>query len=332
MTFLQLEYILEVARYGSLSVAARKLFVSQPALSRSIRLVEEEFGIVIFDRSSYPLSLTEAGRIFIDKGTLIHNSMENLKAELESSEQSPGELRIGLSDSGSLLNLKVLPEFHRRYPDLRLVFAEREVYQLERMLESGKLDFVLSLTPDPSDDLRVFELYHPSFYIALNRKTGFSQKMIREHPEMLDASGRQLTYPVIDPAECADTPFVLSYRDKLRTTQLQILRNYFEPEIIFEADTLSSLVSITATLECGTVVPEMYMSLLRYEELPLFFRLPIATPPWPFALSLSKTARITREGREYIRLFLTELIHAGMYDSGWAVEEIVNCKEQERTI
>lgn len=323
MTFLQLAYILEVARFGSLSIAARKLFVSQPALSRSIRLVEEEFGITIFDRSSYPLSLTDAGRIFVDKGTLIYNSMNNLKAALESTELTPKELRIGLSDSGSLVNLNVVSEFHRRYPDLRLIFVEREVYLLERMMESGKLDLMFSLTPDFSDDIRVFEIFHPSFYIALNRNTAFSQKMLQRHPQMLDEAGRQQYYPEIDPTECAEIPFVLSYRDKLRAAQLQILRNYFEPEVIFETDTLSSLISITASSECGTVIPETYMTLFRYDTLPLFFRLSIATPPWPFALSLPKSVGVVPEAVEYIRLFLDELVRLKLFDTDLSADAII---------
>ena len=141
--------------------------------------------------------------------------------------------------------------------------------------------------------------------------------------QMLDEAGRQQYYPEIDPTECAEIPFVLSYRDKLRAAQLQILRNYFEPEVIFETDTLSSLISITASSECGTVIPETYMTLFRYDTLPLFFRLSIATPPWPFALSLPKSVGVVPEAVEYIRLFLDELVRLKLFDTDLSADAII---------
>lgn len=64
MTFRQLEYIVEVADQGSISVAARKLMISQPSLSQSIKSIETECNITLFDRSSVPLVPTKAGAIF----------------------------------------------------------------------------------------------------------------------------------------------------------------------------------------------------------------------------------------------------------------------------
>ena len=55
MTFRQLEYVLEVADQGSISVAARRLMISQPSLSQSIKSIEKEFNITLFDRGSVPL-------------------------------------------------------------------------------------------------------------------------------------------------------------------------------------------------------------------------------------------------------------------------------------
>lgn len=65
MNITQLKYVLEIAGSSSMREAAAKLYVSQPALSVSIRELEEELGILIFERTNKGISLTEAGREFL---------------------------------------------------------------------------------------------------------------------------------------------------------------------------------------------------------------------------------------------------------------------------
>lgn len=59
MTLQQLKYALEIARYGSINEAAKKLFISQPSLSNSIRELESELGIVIFERTIEELAFLQ---------------------------------------------------------------------------------------------------------------------------------------------------------------------------------------------------------------------------------------------------------------------------------
>ena len=65
MTFKQLEYVLAIAKCGSLSQAAAKLYISQPALSEAIQNLEDELGFSIFSRSHLGMSLTSEGESFI---------------------------------------------------------------------------------------------------------------------------------------------------------------------------------------------------------------------------------------------------------------------------
>ena len=66
MNINQLKYILEIAACVSMREASTKLFISQPALSASVRELEEELGILIFERTNKGISLTDAGRDFLD--------------------------------------------------------------------------------------------------------------------------------------------------------------------------------------------------------------------------------------------------------------------------
>ena len=64
MNFKRINYVLTVLTEGSITAASKKLFVSQPALSQTIKLIEQDLGAPIFDRSTDPISLTHAGRGF----------------------------------------------------------------------------------------------------------------------------------------------------------------------------------------------------------------------------------------------------------------------------
>ena len=66
MNIVQLKYVLEIAGASSMREAATKLYVSQPALSASIRDLEEEIGILIFERTNRGISLTDSGREFVE--------------------------------------------------------------------------------------------------------------------------------------------------------------------------------------------------------------------------------------------------------------------------
>ena len=80
MTNNQIQYMIEVARTGSVNQAARNLFISQSALSNAIRSVEQEFGRKIFHRSSRGVTLTPFGKLFIAYITPISHQLEQLYA------------------------------------------------------------------------------------------------------------------------------------------------------------------------------------------------------------------------------------------------------------
>ena len=81
MTLRQLEYLIEVAEHGSISLAARKLIISQPSLSQCIKNLENELGATLFDRNSVPMVPTKAGEIVLHKAHIMMTAMEDMKKE-----------------------------------------------------------------------------------------------------------------------------------------------------------------------------------------------------------------------------------------------------------
>ena len=139
------KYVCEVYRERSFSKAAQNLYISQPSLSARIKKVEEQIGVPLFDRSTSPLQLTEAGRIYIraaEEIRVIEQRVENAINNLNTLQT--GRLSIGASN---LFAAYVLPplisRFKQRYPKIDVQIVEGNTDQLEAMLSSGGLDFVI---------------------------------------------------------------------------------------------------------------------------------------------------------------------------------------------
>ena len=114
------DYIYAVYKEKCFSLAAKKFFVSQPALSAMVKKVELQLGVAIFDRSTSPITLTEAGKIYIKS----IEEMRSLKKRLQEELNDMGELKTGkLVLSGekfvsSFIMPKIIMEFSAKYPGI----------------------------------------------------------------------------------------------------------------------------------------------------------------------------------------------------------------------
>ena len=79
-----IEYVLMVAREGSNTAASKKLYVSQPALSQTVKLIERNLGTEIFNRHTTPISLTPAGEKYVEAARQVVSIQKKLYAEIES--------------------------------------------------------------------------------------------------------------------------------------------------------------------------------------------------------------------------------------------------------
>ena len=97
MTLTQLEYVLAVADHGSFSLAAQKCFVTQPTLSMQLKKLEDELGVLIFDRTKKPVKATPVGEEIIAQARQNLQGIARIKEIVdEQSNQIRGQLRIGI--------------------------------------------------------------------------------------------------------------------------------------------------------------------------------------------------------------------------------------------
>ena len=141
------EYITAVARCRSFSKAAELLHVSQPWLSSAVKKTEQELGLALFDRSTNPVSLTEAGRYYVEQAERVSGIEEEMRQRFAQLRELSGrQLRIG---SSMFFCAYVLPdllsEFRGSHPDVKVLLTEGSAVDLSEKLLKGELDLMLGV-------------------------------------------------------------------------------------------------------------------------------------------------------------------------------------------
>ena len=149
----EMRYIYSVYKNGSFSKAAAELFITQPALSIAVSKVEARIGVPLFDRTSKPLKLTQAGEYYIRKYREIRNLEYELDRQLHDlADLQTGSLRIG---GTHYFDAHVLPpvlvRFADRYPGISLKLVEAGADSLLQMLYDQDIDITFNCTIKPRD-------------------------------------------------------------------------------------------------------------------------------------------------------------------------------------
>lgn len=162
MTLVQLRHLIELARAGSFVRASDVLCMTQPALSRSIKALEDELGRLLFDRIGKRIELTSFGQEVLARSQALVEEAEQLKhCGRQLSADDSGRIRIGLSSGpGALLSAALLSHFTQHYPKFHVDIVRSNTASLAQMLRDRQLD---ALVVDirflrPAPDLKVTQI------------------------------------------------------------------------------------------------------------------------------------------------------------------------------
>ncbi|MCR9183303.1 MAG: hydrogen peroxide-inducible genes activator [Flavobacteriaceae bacterium] len=182
MTITQLKYVLMVAEHKNFTKAAEKTFVTQPTLSMQIQKLEEELDILIFDRSTKPLKLTDIGTIIIEQARNIVNEAERMQDIVDQQKGFiGGDFKLGVIPTVMPTLLPMfLKAFTNRYPKVKLKIEELNTDECIQRLQDGNLDAAIAATPLLNENITERVLYYEPFvaYITENHRL-FQNKTIR---------------------------------------------------------------------------------------------------------------------------------------------------------
>lgn len=165
----QYEFVSAIATHGGVSQAAETLGISQPSLSKHLKKLEEELGISLFDRSTIPLRLTEAGLLFLETGQRMLDLDRQFQKRLSQiKDEGNTLLRIGISPSRAPYMLPPLLSAYRdKNPNAKVIIEERTSSELSRHLSQGELDMIISLLDEDTEGFVRIPLFREHMLLAV---------------------------------------------------------------------------------------------------------------------------------------------------------------------
>lgn len=278
--FVWKKYVYEVYKERSFTKAAQNLYISQPSLSARIKKIEEMIGEPLFDRSTTPLQLTEVGKVYIEAAeeiTQIEQRVENYINDLAGLKT--GNLAVGAS---TLFAAYVVPslitQFNQKFPDVHIQLIEGNTAELEEMLGSNALDFVIDNYHYDSI------LYNKELYceenillavpkhFAVNEELGMYQL---SYKNIKNKNYLNQKYPAVPLGRFADLPFImLTQGNDTRTRGDRLCRNVgFKPNIVLEFNQQSTAYMASSTQLGATFISDILVSQLPTFENLVYYKL-----------------------------------------------------------
>ena len=240
MKLQQLKYIWEVSRHGlNVSATAQSLYTSQPGISKQIRMLEDELGIQIFQRSGKHLTeITPAGTAVVKMAGEILDKVENVRLIAnEFSDKDRGTLSIATTHTQARYLLPgIISEFIGRYPDVALHMHQGTPVQISEMASKGKVDLAIAT--------EALELFENLIMLPCYR---WNRSVIVKHDHPLainNANGENLTLERL--AEYPIVTYVFGFTGRSQLDDAFNEKGY-EPKVVFtaaDADVIKTYVKL----------------------------------------------------------------------------------------
>ncbi len=251
MDMRQLRYFLAIAHEGQITRAAKQLNMEQPPLSRQLKLIEQELGVVLFDRNGKRLQLTQAGEMLRNRAlALMKQFEETITYVQELGEGVQGVLSIGAVVSCVSLLPPVLRQFTEKYPQVTFKIQEGDHFLLGELLENRDLEFIVTRLPFQSD----FQSQH---YSVLPLP---SDPFVALLPtEWCPQNTRAMTLE-----QLARFPFLTLKTDRTTGMHTQVFDQFkrlgLEPKIVSECSSVAIAISLVSAGIGAAILPESIMN------------------------------------------------------------------------
>ncbi|SEW50117.1 LysR substrate-binding domain-containing protein [Chitinophaga arvensicola] len=172
MELRQLMYFVKAAEMAHFTAAAEALYITQSTLSQQIKQLENELGMLLFDRIGKHVHLTEAGGVFLLHARQILLDVEKGRQAIQDLQNMlSGDLRIGVTYAFTSFLLPALTTFPVKYPGISIYVEYGTTELLESKLRASELDLLLAFQQDASyKDFDTQELFQSRLVMAVSKK------------------------------------------------------------------------------------------------------------------------------------------------------------------
>jgi len=260
--------VLSVVEKGSLRAAAKHLGIAQPAMSRSIRELEHELGVALFERNKFGMTLTSVGEIFLRRAKGVQADLDRILDEVAQFKGKDfGKITIAFSSAGIITMLpRIIGPFLRRFPKVRVKAIESSFAVLEADLRDGVVDVYCGPVPDGySDSALVIDRLFDNPRVIVGR---------RGHPMRGATSMKEL--------EGASwvTAHITNYADSIVTSVFEAA-GLDPPHIAVEAASGMSMISVLKSTDLLAPLPAQWLDFIKETGVLEAFRIRDVAPSPP---------------------------------------------------
>ena len=247
MKIVQLEYFCAVSQYHSITQAAQKLYVTQPAISNAIKQLKKEFSVRLFVRSKNHLTLTTEGELFYQKASELLASIKQTTQQFYDLGKQIPPIRIGIPPLLSTIFFpEMLLDFQKQYPDIPVELFEYGSIRAASLVQEETLDLALvNMHFYDIDKMNTFRIQTEHLVFCVSKE----HRLAKE---------KEVTIEML-----RDEPIIMYNTDSVQNTTLN---SRFEnagitPNVILHASQLYTIERFLHSGNCGAV---LYSSLVKH--------------------------------------------------------------------
>ncbi|WAA13418.1 LysR family transcriptional regulator [Fervidibacillus halotolerans] len=244
MDLKQLRYFYTIAKEGQITKAAKVLHMAQPPLSQSLKLLEEELDVVLFERNGRKMELTKAGNVLYTRLQSIFEQLEDTILEVQDTKKGvKGKLSIGCAKTCFSYLPERLKKFQKMYPNVTFELREGDTYMLSEQLKKKEIDIAFVRLPLQLESFSSIPLPDERYVAVLPRSWQHWRE--KEH---------------ISLEELAQLPLMLLHRIQ-GIGQFEVILEAFhkrgyQPKIICECPDVDMLLGLVSEGLGVSIVPE----------------------------------------------------------------------------
>lgn len=255
ITLTQLEYIVAIDEYRHFATAAEKCFVTQPTLSMQIKKLEDELGVIIFDRSRQPVVPTDLGAKLIEQARMTLSATQRIKEIIQEEQQEvEGTLKIGIIPTLAPYLLPVfIGPYIRKYPAVKVEVEELVSEEIIRRLKRDMLDVGLFVTP-----------YHDEKIVE--RPVFYEEMLVYAHPDCELLKKKEVGHEDIVTSDIWMLGNGHCFRNQVVNLCEMSASQHKNLPFEFESNSLETLMRIVDVEGGFTLIPELALQYMSPEK------------------------------------------------------------------
>ena len=255
ITLTQLEYIVAIDEYRHFATAAEKCFVTQPTLSMQIKKLEDEPGVIIFDRSRQPVVPTDLGAKLIEQARMTLSATQRIKEIIQEEQQEvEGTLKIGIIPTLAPYLLPVfIGPYIRKYPAVKVEVEELVSEEIIRRLKRDMLDVGLFVTP-----------YHDEKIVE--RPVFYEEMLVYAHPDCELLKKKEVGHEDIVTSDIWMLGNGHCFRNQVVNLCEMSASQHKNLPFEFESNSLETLMRIVDVEGGFTLIPELALQYMSPEK------------------------------------------------------------------